>query len=75
VPTDIHRGRIDHVLDMRRVKFLDHLNTGTAVFGELVDVGPFHEPHRYIGVSEAIGRPGITFPVRFQILFVEDSVQ
>jgi hypothetical protein len=73
--THIHGGRIDHVLDMRRVEFLDHLDAGAAVLSNLIDVGALHQPHRYVSVPQAIRRPLITFPVTLQTLFAEDGVQ
>src|ERR1041385_5518520 len=44
VPSDVYGRCIDHVLDMRGVEFFDHLDGCTAVFGDLVNVGPLHEP-------------------------------
>src|ERR1700730_8671736 len=36
-------GRIEGGLDVRRIEFLDHLDTGAAVLGDLVDVRAFHQ--------------------------------
>ena len=46
---------------MRGIVLLDHFHTGAAVLGDLVDIGPFHEPQAYISVPQAIGsaRPAV----------------
>jgi hypothetical protein len=51
---NVDGGRIERVLDVRRVEFLDHLDAGAAVLGDLVDVGAFHETHADIGVAKAV---------------------
>src|SRR5208282_4129408 len=52
---DIDRRRVERVLDVSGVEFLDHLDAGAAVLGDLIDVGAFHEAHTYVGVSQAVG--------------------
>ncbi len=52
-PHDVDGGGIEVGLDVRRVIFFDHLDAGAAVFGDLVDVGTFHQAQTYICVPEA----------------------
>src|SRR6266849_4711486 len=57
------------------VVFLDHLDAGAAVFGDLVDVGTFHQAQTYIRVPEAVGRSGSAFTVQSEVLLVEDRLE
>ncbi len=43
---DVDCRCIDHILDVRCVELLDHFDAGTAVLGDLIDVGSFHEPQQ-----------------------------
>ena len=61
--SDIDRRGIQGVFEMERVVFLDHLDPSPAVFGDLVDVRPFHQPQADIGVAQAVGRPAVAFAV------------
>ena len=54
--TDIDRRRIKGALDVRRIEFLDHLDAGAAVLGDLVDVGTLYQPHTDVGVAQAVSR-------------------
>ena len=47
-PHGIDRGGVKVGLDMRCVVFLDHLDAGAAVFGDLIDVGAFHQAETYM---------------------------
>ena len=60
---------------MGGVEFLDHFNAGAAVFGDLIDVGSFHEPETYISVAQGIGGTPQAFPVCFEFLFAEDGIE
>ena len=42
-PHDVDRGGVEVRLDVRRVIFLNHLDAGAAVFGDLVDVRALHQ--------------------------------
>jgi hypothetical protein len=46
-----------------RIIFLNHLDAGAAVFGDLVDVGGFHQTETDVGVPETEGRPGPAFTI------------
>jgi hypothetical protein len=47
----VDRRRIQGVLDVRGIELLDHLHACTAVFGHLVDVRAFYQPHADVGVG------------------------
>ena len=64
--SDVDRRSIDHVLDVRGVEFLDHLDAGATVLGDLIDVCTLHEPEADIGVPEAVSRARVAFAVLFQ---------
>ena len=74
-PHDVDGGGIELGLDMGGVVLLDHLDTGAAVFGDLVDVGTFHQAETYIRVPEAVGRSGSAFTVQSEVLLVEDRLE
>jgi len=48
---------------MRRVVFLDHLDTCAAVFSDLINIGPFEQAHTNIGVMQAVRRSGFSITV------------
>lgn len=60
-PHDVDRGVVQVRLDMRCVIFFDHLDAGAAVFGDLVDVGAFHQAETYICVPQAVRRSRLAF--------------
>ena len=60
---------------MRRVVFLDHLDTGAAVLSDLVDVGTFHQAQADVRMPQTVGRTGSSFAVKAKILFVEDGFE
>jgi hypothetical protein len=68
-------GCVEHRLDVGCVKFLDHLDAGAAVPGDLVDVRALHEAEADIGVPEAIARAHIAIAVELELKFVENGVQ
>jgi len=63
---DVDGGGVERVLDMRGVEFLDHLDAGAAVLGDLVYVGAFHEAHADIGVAKAVGSAPITIAIELE---------
>lgn len=50
----VDRRSIQHVLAVRRIVFLDHLDTGAAVFRNLIDVSTLHQPQTDIGMPQAV---------------------
>jgi hypothetical protein len=65
--TNVDRRRIKRALDVCRVEFLDHLDAGAAVLGNLINVGALHQAQADIGVAQAIGRG---LPSRSSLSFV-----
>jgi hypothetical protein len=55
-PHDVDRGGIKVRLDVRRIVFLNHLDAGAAVFGDLVDVRAFHEAQANVCMPQAVSR-------------------
>ena len=72
---DVDRGGVEAGLDVRGIVFLDHLDAGAAVLGDLVDVRPFHQAQADIGVAQAVGRAGLAFAVDLEIFFLQDRVE
>ncbi len=60
---------------MGGVVLLDHLDAGAAVFGDLVDVGTFHQAQTYICVPEAVGRSRSPFTIQSEVFLVEDRLE
>ena len=71
----IDRGGIKVGLDVRRVIFLDHLDAGAAVLGDLVDVGALHQAQADVGMAQAVGRPGPAVAVNPEIFFLQDRLE
>jgi hypothetical protein len=71
-PHDVDRGGVKVCLDVRRVIFLDHLDAGAAVFGDLVDVGTFHQAETYICVPQTVSRSRSAFTIEPEIFLVQD---
>src|SRR5712691_5159750 len=74
-PHDVDGGGIELGLDMGGIVLLDHLDTGTAVFGDLIDVGTFHQAQTNICVSEAIGRSRSAFTIQSEVLLIKDGLE
>ena len=55
-PHDVDSGRIELRLQMRRIVFLNHLDAGPAVLGNLIDAGTFRQVRADVGVPKAIRR-------------------
>ncbi len=65
-PYDLIAAASRLVLDVRGVVFLDHLNAGAAVLGDLVDVRTFHQAQADIGVAEAVSGARLALTVDFR---------
>ena len=74
-PTHIDGRSVERVLDVGGVESLDHLDTGAAVFRNLINVGSFHEPHTDVGVSKAVGRTSVAIAISFQVGAIEYTVK
>ena len=75
VPPDVYRRRIDHVLDMRGVEFLDHFDRGPAILGDLVDVCSFEEPETNVSVTKAVSRSRSAIAINSKLLFIKNCVE
>lgn len=51
---------------MDGIVLLDHLDAGSTVLCDLVDVRAFHEAHADIGVPQAVGRARLTVTVQLE---------
>ena len=60
---------------MHRVVLLDHLNAGSAVLGDLVNVRPFHETEAYICVPEAVGCTAVAVAINLQSRLFEHVIE
>ena len=67
----IDRRSIKHVLDVRRIVFLDHLDTGATVFRNLIDVGTLHQPETDISMPQAVAGARVALAVMLHAEFVE----
>ncbi len=72
---DIDGGSIKRVLQVRRIKLLDHLDAGAAIFGDLLDIGAFHEAQTNVGVTQAVRGAPVSVPVEFELGPVKDTVE
>ena len=68
-------GGVQRVLEMNGVKFLDHLDAGAAVLGDLIDVGAVHQAQANIGVAQAIGGATIAVAVVFETGALKNAVE
>src|SRR3546814_8670609 len=59
---------------MTSVKLLDHLDTGAAVLGDLINVRPFEQSEADIGMPQAVAGADVAIAVELQIQLVEDGV-
>src|SRR5271157_442851 len=74
-PHDVDRGGVKLRLNMRRVILLDHLDAGAAVFGDLVDVGAFHQAQADIRVPQAGGCSRPAFTIEPEVFLFQDRVE
>ena len=65
---------IEHVLNVRCIIFLDYLDAGVTVFGDLINVGSLHKSETGIGMPQAVASADVAMTVEFQIQFIEDGV-
>lgn len=68
-------GSIQHIGYVDGVMFLDHFNGGTAVFGQLINVGPLHETLADVIVTERIKSMRLTVSIELDIIDSKDSVE
>ena len=74
-PAHIHRCRVDHVLQVRRIELLNHFDGSPAVLGNLVDVGTFKQAQTNIGVAQTIRSSRPTVAVSAELFFVKNCVE
>ena len=60
---------------MRCVVFLDHLDAGAAVFGDLIDVRAFQQPEADVGVAKTVCRSPTALAVELQLVLTQDRIQ
>ena len=72
---DVDRGGVKIRLDVRRVILLNHLDTGAAVFGDLVDVGTFHQAQTDVRMPQAVGRSRPAVAVEPEIFLVQNRLE
>ena len=60
---------------MRGIVFLNHLDAGAAILGNLVDVGTFHQTQADVGVPEAISRAALSLAVELKGFFLKNVVE
>ena len=64
-PLDVDRRCVQPILNVSGVELLNHLDAGAAVVGDLMNVRPLHQPHRYVCVSEAVGGATLAVTIEF----------
>ena len=62
-PPNVDRGCVQMGLDMGSIEFFDHLDAGTTILGDLVDIGSLHQPETDVCVPQAIGGAPIAVAV------------
>jgi hypothetical protein len=67
-------GSIKHRLDVGRIEFLDHLHARATVLGDLVDVGPLHQPKADVGMAQTVCRAHLPVTVGLQALLSKNGV-
>lgn len=68
-------GRADHVLDVRGIVFLDHLDAGAAITGDGIHVRPLHQAETNIGMAKRISGARLTIAIELEIGLVENAVE
>jgi len=63
------------VLMWGRIVFLNHLDAGAAVLGDLVDVRALHQAQADVSMPQAIGSSRPSVSVQLEILFVENRIE
>lgn len=72
---DIDRGGIQVCLDVRRVVFLDHLDAGAAVLGDLVNIRSFHQAQTDVCMPQAVSGSRSALSIESEILFVQNRLE
>ena len=60
---------------MCRVILFDHLDTGAAVSGDLLDVGPFHQAQTDVSMPQAVGGSLPALAVEPEVLLFQDRLE
>ncbi len=71
----VDRRRADHVLDVRGIVFLDHLDAGAAIARDSVDVRAFHQAETDVSVAKRIDRSRLAVAIELEIGLVENAVE
>ena|ERR1700733_569916 len=74
-PHDVDGGGVKIGLDVRCIVFLDHLDAGAAVLGDLVDIRALHEAQANICMPQAISRSRSPVTIKSKILFLQDRLE
>lgn len=72
---DIDRSSVERSLDVRGVVFLDHLDTGGAVLGDLVDVCTLHQPQADVSMAQTVCGTWSAFAVKAQVFLMKDGLE
>jgi len=57
------------------IQFLDHLDAGATVLGDLINVRALHEAHTDVGVTQAVGRALVLIPVKLELCAPENPIE
>ena len=60
---------------MRCVVFLDHLDAGAAVLGDLVDICTLHQAQADIGMAQTVRGTRAALTVNAQVFLVKDGLE
>jgi hypothetical protein len=71
----IDRRSITHVVDVRRIVFLDQLDADATVFRNLIDLGSLHQPETDLGTPQALAGSGVALAIMLHAEFVEQRVE
>ena len=63
-PPNVDRRCVQMGLDMGSVEFFDHLDAGTTILGDLVDIGSLDQPKADVCEPQAIGGAPIAVAVK-----------
>ena len=66
---------VDHVLDVRGIMLLDHLDAGAAIARNRIDVGSLHQPQTDVGVSQAVGGARLAVAINLEVLALEQRIE
>ena|SRR4030081_1993318 len=71
-PHNVNCSGVERGLDVRRVVFLDHLDTRAAILCDLVDVGALHQAQADVCMTDAVRRTRSAFAIEAKIFPIED---